>query len=89
MQIELTPEQASFIELGVQEGRYRDREEAVRQALADWERRERQRVELLASLEMADASLDANNGEEYDTENLSPLVEGIRARGRHILSRSQ
>ncbi len=39
MQIELTPAQNSFIELGIQEGRFRDRDEAVRQALALWARR--------------------------------------------------
>lgn len=59
MQIELTPEQSSFVDLGIQEGRFRDSLDAVQQALAQWEKRERARVELLASLDLAEQSLDA------------------------------
>lgn len=54
MHIELTPAQNSFVDLGIQEGRYRDREEAVKAALALWERRERARMELLSSLDAAE-----------------------------------
>jgi putative addiction module CopG family antidote len=82
MQVDLTPEQNSFIELGVQEGRFRSREEAVRQALAQWEQRERARVELLSSLDLADKALDAGEGEDYATENLQSLVESVKSRGR-------
>lgn len=62
MQVDLTPEQNSFVELGIQEGRFRSREDAVRAALALWEKRERARVELLASLDAAERSLDAGEG---------------------------
>jgi putative addiction module CopG family antidote len=81
MQVELTPAQASFIDLGIQEGRFRDSEEAVRQALVEWEKRERARVELLASLDAGEQSLDAGEGEEYTAENLSALVQSIEKRG--------
>ena len=81
MQIELTPEQNSFVELGIQEGRFRSREDAVRAALALWEKRERARIELLASLDAAEESLDAGEGEEYTLEGLSSLVEDIKTRG--------
>lgn len=81
MHVELTPEQNSFIELGIQQGRFRSREEAVRQALAQWEKRERARVELLASLDLAEQSLEAGDGEEYAPENLHLLVESVKARG--------
>jgi putative addiction module CopG family antidote len=81
MQIQLTPEQSSFVDLGIQEGRFRDSEEAVRQALALWEKRERARVELLASLDLADKSLDVGEGETFTSETLHELVESVKQRG--------
>lgn len=86
MQVDLTPEQSSFVELGIQQGRFRDREEAVRQALALWEKQERARVELLASLDLAEQSLDAGEGEDYPIDNLSSLVESIAQRGKTRLA---
>jgi putative addiction module CopG family antidote len=86
MQIELTPAQNSFVELGIQEGRFRDRDEAVRQALSLWERRERERLELLSSLDSAERELDAGGGEEYSPENLGALVESVRKRGKASLN---
>jgi putative addiction module CopG family antidote len=81
MQVQLTPAQNSFVDLGIQEGRFRDSDEAVRQALAQWEKRERTRVELLASLDLAEQSLDAEEGETYSSETLHELVASIRERG--------
>jgi putative addiction module CopG family antidote len=81
MQVELTPAQNSFVDLGIQEGRFRDSDEAVRQALAQWEKRERDRVELLASLDLAEQSLDAGEGETYTCETLRELVESVQVRG--------
>ncbi len=86
MQIELTPAQSSFVELGIQEGRFRNTEDAVREALAQWERRERARVELLASLDVAEQALDAGEGEEYTLETLPSLVESVKDRGAARLS---
>jgi putative addiction module CopG family antidote len=81
MHVELTPAQNSFVDLGIQEGRFRDSDEAVRQALAQWEKRERIRVELLASLDLAEQSLDAGEGETYTCETLRELVESVQMRG--------
>jgi putative addiction module CopG family antidote len=81
MQVQLTPEQSSFVDLGIQEGRFRNSEEAVRQALALWEKRERARVELLASLDLAEQSLDGGDGEAYSAESLHELVESVKQRG--------
>jgi putative addiction module CopG family antidote len=86
MQIQLTPEQSSFVDLGIQEGRFRDSDEAVRQALAQWERRERARLELLASLDLAEQSLETGEGETYTPETLHELVESIQERGRVLLA---
>jgi len=81
MQVQLTPEQTSFVDMGVQEGRFRDPEEAVRQALALWEKRERARAELLASLDLAEQSLDAGEGETYSAETLHELVQSVKQHG--------
>jgi putative addiction module CopG family antidote len=86
MQIELTPEQNSFISLGIHEGRFRSTEEAVRQALSQWEKRERARIELLDSLDLAEKSIDAGEGEDHTIESLPALVESIRSRGMASLS---
>lgn len=89
MQIELTADQHAFIDLGIREGRFRSTEEAVRQALAQWEKRERSRAELLASLELADKEIDAGGGEVYDTDDLTRLVENVRSRGMQKLSETR
>jgi len=81
MRVELTPEQSSFVDLGIQQGRFRDPEEAVRQALLLWEKRERIRIELLASLDLAEESLDAGEGETYSAETLHDLVASVKQRG--------
>lgn len=86
MQIDLTPAQASFIDLGIQEGRFRNSQEAIREALALWEKRERARLELLASLDAAEQALDSGQGEEYTLETLRALVESIKQRGTARLS---
>jgi putative addiction module CopG family antidote len=81
MEIQLTPEQDSFVHLGIQEGRFRNEEEAVRQALALWEKRERMRIELLASIDLAEKSLDAGEGSTYKEESIHELAEDIKRRG--------
>ncbi|MGD0348045.1 MAG: type II toxin-antitoxin system ParD family antitoxin [Terracidiphilus sp.] len=81
MQVELTHEQASFIDLGIQEGRFRNSEEAIREALAQWEKRERARVELLISLDSAEQALNGGEGEEYTIETLPSLVQSVQERG--------
>jgi len=86
MQIELTPEQHSYIALGIEEGRFRDSRDAVQQALAQWEKRERARVEFLASIDLAEQSLDAGEGEEYTPETLGNLIASVRDRGKARLA---
>lgn len=86
MQIELTPEQSSFIDLGIQEGRFRNTEEAVHEALAQWEKRERARVELLSSLDLAERSLDSGEGESYSVDELHTLTQSVAERGKAKLT---
>jgi Arc/MetJ-type ribon-helix-helix transcriptional regulator len=86
MQIDLTPEQHSLVHLGIEEGRFRKPEDAVRNALALWEKRERSRVELIASLDMAAKSLDAGEGTTYTSEIIHELVEEVERRGMAMLA---
>lgn len=89
MQIELTPDQSAIIDLAIREGRFRSTEEAIQQALAQWEKRERERAELLASLELADQQIDAGGGEAYDADALDGLVMDVRRQGMEKLSSSR
>jgi Arc/MetJ-type ribon-helix-helix transcriptional regulator len=86
MQIELSPEQASFVDLGIQQGRFRDPEEAMQQALALWVKRERVRLELLADIDAAERSLDAGEGSTYAAGSIHELAEAVERRGRARLA---
>jgi putative addiction module CopG family antidote len=78
MEIQLTQEQNSFIDLGIKEGRFQQAEEAVKDALALWVSRERARLELLAEIDEGANSFD---GSEV-TLAIADFVEGIKQRGR-------
>jgi len=81
MEIELTPEQDSFVHLGIEQGRFRHAEDAVKDALALWEKRERARVELLAALDEAEQSLDMGEGKTYTSDSIHELAEAVGRRG--------
>jgi Arc/MetJ-type ribon-helix-helix transcriptional regulator len=57
MEVELTPDQLAFARQAVEEGRLTAEGDAVKQALALWEERERERSEFLASIDNARAAL--------------------------------
>lgn len=82
MQIELTPEQRSFIEFGIKQGRFQSEEEAVREALALWEKRERARAELLQAIEVGERELDAGKGRVVTAGTIEEFGEAIKRRTR-------
>ena len=55
MEVQLTSDQRAFAQRAIQSGRLHSEEDAVLEALALWEERERRRVELLATIETARA----------------------------------
>jgi putative addiction module CopG family antidote len=57
MELHLTPDQETFIRQGIEAGRFHDKEDAVQEAMSLWEERERRRLEILAAVEQAEASL--------------------------------
>ena len=62
MEVTLTSDQQAFIKLAVADGRLRSEEEAVAEALALWEERERGRIAFLATFTDARASLACGEG---------------------------
>jgi len=62
--------------------RVRSEEEAIQEALALWEERERGRVKLLATLDAARASLACGDGRVITQESMRELAAEVRDRGR-------
>lgn len=86
MEIELTPDQTDLIRLGIEQGRYRNSADAVSRALDLWVERERQRLELLASLDGAADSIEAGEFTEYTEESLAQLPAEVAKRCRARLA---
>jgi putative addiction module CopG family antidote len=82
MDIELTPDQRAFAQRAIESGRFKSEAEAIQEALAFWEDRERRRAELFLSLEEARASLARGEGREITKESMEQLAAEIEARGR-------
>lgn len=86
MNVELTPDQRAFVQRAIESGRFSREEEAVQEALALWEERERRRFEILAMLDEADASLARGEGIPITEESMKALAEEIKQRGRRRLA---
>ena len=82
MEYRLTADQQAFARLAIKAGRLHSEEEAVREALALWEERERGRVEFLATLDEARASLARGEGRAITEESMRGLAAEVRNRGR-------
>jgi Arc/MetJ-type ribon-helix-helix transcriptional regulator len=82
MEVQLTSDQKAFARRAVETGRLRSEEEAVREALAMWEERERRRVEFLATLDDARASLARGEGRVITQDSMRELAAEVRERGR-------
>jgi Arc/MetJ-type ribon-helix-helix transcriptional regulator len=82
MEVELTSDQRAFARHAVETGRLRSEEDAVEEALALWEERERRRVEFRATLDEARASLARGEGRPITQESIRELSAEVRERGR-------
>jgi Arc/MetJ-type ribon-helix-helix transcriptional regulator len=85
MELQLTPDQKAFARRAVESGRLSTEEDAVQEALALWEERERQRVEFLMTLEDARASLARGEGRVITQESMRQLAVEVKERGRSRL----
>ncbi|HWB48254.1 MAG TPA: hypothetical protein VG651_04015 [Stellaceae bacterium] len=81
MQIELTDEQREFVRRAVDTGRVGRAEDAVQQALDLWVEREREREEILAALDVAEAELARGEGMIITKESMRQLAEEVHQRG--------
>lgn len=89
MEVCLTPDQEAFVRRAIEAGRLRGAEDAVREALALWEERERRRAEILAAVDAAEASLARGEGRIITQESMRELAEEVNRRGRARLAAEQ
>jgi putative addiction module CopG family antidote len=85
MEVRLTPDQEAFVRQGIEAGRFRHAEDAIQEALSLWEERERKRMEFLATLDDAKASLGRGEGRVITQESMRELAEDVKRRGRERL----
>jgi len=81
MEVHLTPDQEAFVRQAIESGRLRHEQDAVREALALWEERERSRVEFLATLDEAESFLARGDGRVITKDSMRELAEEIHQRG--------
>ena len=86
MDVYLTDDQRAFIRQAIESGRFSRAEEAVEEALALWEERERRRLEIVAAVIDAEAALARGEGIPLTTESISSIAADIKARGRRRLA---
>jgi putative addiction module CopG family antidote len=86
MNVELTADQRAFVQKAIQSGRFTSEEEAVQEAMALWEERERRRFEILAMLDEADTSLARGEGRVITEESMKELAEEIKGRLRRRIA---
>jgi putative addiction module CopG family antidote len=89
MEVQLTPDQEAFIRDAIGSGRIEREEDAVREALALWEERERKRAEFRATLDDATASLDRGEGIPITQESMRELAGEVKRRGLARLAAEQ
>ncbi len=89
MDVQLTPDQEAFVRQAVKSGRLQREEDAVREALCLWEERERTRAEILAAVDLAEASVAQGGGRVITQESMRQLAEEVKQRGRSRLAAEQ
>ena len=82
MEIHLTPDQEAFVREAIASGRLHRAEEAVEQALAMWEERERRRMEILAALDTAESDIARGDSIVITEESMKQLADDVKRRGR-------
>jgi len=82
MDVQLTSDQKAFARRAIESGRLHSEQDAVQEALALWEERERQRAEFLLTLDDARGSLARGEGRVITPENMQQLASEVKERGR-------
>jgi Arc/MetJ-type ribon-helix-helix transcriptional regulator len=89
MELQLTPDQKAFIRQAIQSGRIHREEDAVQEALALWEERERTRAEILVAVDEAEVSLARGKGRAITQQSMRDLAGEVKQRGRKRLAAEQ
>jgi putative addiction module CopG family antidote len=89
MKVELTSDQRAFVRDAIASGRLRSEDDAIREALVLWERRERARAEILANIAAAEAALARGEGRTITEESMRELAAEVKQRGRVRLTATQ
>jgi putative addiction module CopG family antidote len=86
MEVHLTDDQKAFVRQAIEAGRYSREEDALREALSLWEERERTRAEILAAVDVAEASLSRGEGRIITEASMRELATDVKQRGRARLA---
>lgn len=86
MEVQLTDDQKAFVRQAIEIGRYAREEDAVREAMTLWEERERARAEILAAVDLAEASLARGEGRAINQESMREVAREVKQRGRARLA---
>src|SRR5437868_4058170 len=89
MEVQLTPDQKSFVRQAIESGRLRREEDVVLEALSLWEERERRRLEILTAVDEAEAALARGEGRPITQESMRELAGSVKLRGRARLAAEQ
>jgi Arc/MetJ-type ribon-helix-helix transcriptional regulator len=82
MDVQLTSDQKAFARRAIESGRLHTEQDAVQEALALWEERERQRAEFLVTLDDARASIARGEGRVITQDSMRELASEVKERGR-------
>ena len=82
MDVQLTSDQKAFARRAIEAGRLRTEQDAVQEALALWEERERQRTAFLLTLDDARASVARGEGRMITEDSMRELAQEVKERGR-------
>jgi putative addiction module CopG family antidote len=82
MNVLLTPDQKAFARRAIESGRIHSEEDAVQEALALWEERERRRAEFMLTLDDARAAIQRGEGCGVTKEAMEQLARDVKERGR-------
>lgn len=89
MEVHLTPDQKAFIRQAIENGRLHNEQDAAQEAFSLWEERERKREEILAAVDVAEASLARGEGRVITEESMRQLAEDVKQGGRARLAAEQ
>jgi hypothetical protein len=79
----------ALVRQAIATGRLQDPQEAAKEAFSLWEERVRRRAEILASVDIAEASIARGEGRVITEESMRQLAKDVSQRGRARLARRQ